>query len=136
MRNYDFEGEPYVVIERDEAGIGTFLFGALVGAAAALLFAPRTGEDTRRMLGEQARRATDTVRDAVDDATDRVVERATDVRERVADRVDDMRESVRRQGQQVVDAFDAGRAAAIEARFELERRLADSKAARRDAGSV
>lgn len=136
MRNYDFEGEPYVVIERDEPGIGTFLLGALVGASAALLFAPRSGDATRRMLGEHARRATDTVRDAVEEVTDRVVERAADVRDRVADHVDDVRTSVRRSQQQVVDAFDAGRAAAVEARVELERRLAESKAARRDAGSV
>jgi len=136
MGSYDFEGEPYVVIEREEPGFGTFLLGALVGAGVALLFAPRSGEDTRQMLGEHARRATDTVRDAVEDVTDRVAERAADVRDRVADRVDEVRTSVRRSQQQVVDAFDAGRAAAVEARLELERRLAETKAARRDAGSV
>lgn len=136
MRNYDFDGEPYVVIEREEPGIGTFLFGALVGASAALLFAPRSGEATRQLLGEQARRATDTVRDAVEQVTESVTDRAADVRDRMNERVDDVRSSVRRSQQQVVDAFDAGRAAAVEARIELERRLAESKAARRDAGSV
>lgn len=136
MRNYDFEGEPYVVIEREEPGFGTFLLGALVGASAALLFAPRSGEATRRMLGEQARRATDSMRDTVEDVTDRIADRAADVRDRVADRVDEVRINVRRGQQQVVDAFDAGRAAAVEARIELERRLAESKAARRDRDDV
>lgn len=136
MRDYDFDGEPYIVIEREEPGFGTFLFGALVGAGVALLFAPRSGEDTRRIIGEQAQRASDTVRDAIDDVTDRVAERAADVRDRAADRVDEVRDSVRRSRRQVVDAFDAGRAAAIDARIDLERRLAETKAARRDQGDV
>lgn len=136
MRNYDFEGEPYVVIEREEPGFGTFLLGALAGAGMALLFAPRSGEATRRLIGEQARRATDTMRDTVEDVTDRLADRAADVRDRVAEHVDDVRTSVRRSQQQVVDAFDAGRAAAIEARLELERRLAESRAARLERDDV
>jgi gas vesicle protein len=135
MRDYDFDGEPYVVIERDEPGIGTFLLGALVGAGAALLFAPRSGEATRRLIGERARQAGDTMRDAVEDVTDQVSARVAEVRDRVAEQVDEAREAVRRQQRQVVDAFDAGRETAIEARVELERRLAEAKAARRDAGA-
>ena len=33
----------------------SFLLGALAGAAIALLYAPATGEETRRKLGEKAR---------------------------------------------------------------------------------
>ena len=33
----------------------SFLLGALAGAAVALLYAPATGEETRRKLGEKAR---------------------------------------------------------------------------------
>jgi gas vesicle protein len=40
-----------------------FLAGAAVGAAVALLFAPQTGEKTRRML---ARRANESGRDLID----------------------------------------------------------------------
>jgi gas vesicle protein len=45
---------------RDEgAGAGTvllaFLVGAVAGAAAALLYAPATGQETREYLGEKAR---------------------------------------------------------------------------------
>ena len=45
---------------RDEgAGAGTvmlaFLVGAVAGAACALLYAPATGEETRRYLGDKAR---------------------------------------------------------------------------------
>jgi gas vesicle protein len=42
-----------------DSGAGTvvaaFVLGAIAGAAVALLVAPATGEETRRMLGERAR---------------------------------------------------------------------------------
>jgi gas vesicle protein len=133
MRNYDFEGEPYVVIEREEAGIGSFLFGIAVGAGIALLLAPRSGAETRRAIGERARRVTDDVRDRVSDVADSVHAQVDDIRERVSERVDDARAAVRRGQRQVRDAVDAGRAAAHEGRLELERRIAENKAARREA---
>ncbi len=135
MHDYDFDGEPYVVIERQDSGIGSFLLGVTVGVGVALLFAPRAGEDTRRLIGERARRAGESVRDTVADVSDRVSAEAADVRDRVVDRVDSARDSVRRRGDQVLDAIDAGRAAAIEARAELERRIAENKASRREVGT-
>lgn len=136
MRDYDFDGEPFVVIERQESGIGSFLLGATLGVAAALLFAPRTGSDTRRLLGERARDAGDTVRDTMLEVTDRVTAEAADVRDRVTDRVDAARDAVRRSQDQVLDAIDAGRAAALEARAELERKIAENRANRREVGVV
>src|SRR3954470_13476614 len=44
---------------REDSGAGTvvvaFVLGAITGAAVALLVAPATGEETRRMLAEKAR---------------------------------------------------------------------------------
>jgi gas vesicle protein len=44
---------------RDDSGAGTvvvaFVLGAITGAAVALLVAPASGEETRRMLAEKAR---------------------------------------------------------------------------------
>ena len=40
-----------------------FLAGAVAGAAVALLFAPATGEETRRNLGDRAREVRDRARE-------------------------------------------------------------------------
>ena len=46
-------------MSRDDGGRGTvivaFVLGAITGAAVALLVAPASGEETRRMLAEKAR---------------------------------------------------------------------------------
>lgn len=47
--------------------IGCFA-GLLIGAAAGLLFAPRRGEETRRLLAFRARRAAEVARDVADRA--------------------------------------------------------------------
>jgi gas vesicle protein len=47
---------------RDEAAgsvVAAFLIGAITGAAVALLLAPATGEETRRILGQKAREGAD-----------------------------------------------------------------------------
>src|SRR5688500_3668216 len=46
-------------MQRDDSGAGTvvvaFVLGAITGAAVALLMAPASGEETRRLLAEKAR---------------------------------------------------------------------------------
>jgi gas vesicle protein len=136
MRNFDIEREPFVVIERDEPGIGTLLLGVAIGAGMALLLAPRSGADTRRMIGSRARRAGERVRSVATDVADDVTSQVNEVRDRVTERVGAARNAVRRGQDQVLDAVDAGRYAASEARSELERRIAENKAARREANSL
>ena len=44
--------------------ITAFVLGALTGAAVALLMAPQSGEETRRMIGDRARDSADRAADA------------------------------------------------------------------------
>ena len=53
MSDYD---EGYVIIERRTGNFGTFVWGMLMGAAAALLFAPKSGLETRRELSDSMTR--------------------------------------------------------------------------------
>lgn len=54
------------------SGIRTFaaglIIGALVGAGVALLFAPQSGEETRRTITRRARRLAEDARERYDDA--------------------------------------------------------------------
>ncbi len=52
-----------------------FLVGAAVGAGVALLMAPAAGEDTRRHIGETAKRIRSTTSHRLGDLKDTMVER-------------------------------------------------------------
>jgi gas vesicle protein len=125
--HHEYEGQPYVVVERRESGVGPFLLGLALGAGAALLLAPRSGADTRELIRSRARDAGDAARERVDALTSTVSERVQDARDAVTDRVDAVRSSVRRHRDDLIDAFDAGRSAARQARVDLERRIDERK---------
>ncbi len=54
---------------RDNSGsiMVAFVIGALTGAAAAILFAPASGEETRDYLGQKAREGKAKAREAMDE---------------------------------------------------------------------
>ncbi|MFL5575829.1 MAG: YtxH domain-containing protein [Gemmatimonadaceae bacterium] len=130
MAKYEFgDDEPFVVIEKQSAGVGSFLFGAAIGAGLALLFAPRSGAETRLELQRGARRVRDRAEDLVEDATDRVADSYQSARDRVEERLQSARLAVDVKRHQVSRAMAAGREAAQQAREDLERRIAETKAA-------
>jgi len=132
MSEYDWDDdddEPYVVIEKSEPGIGTFLAGIAIGAGIALLFAPRSGEETRRDIERRARKIGDQAKDLVSDVTESVSEKVQEAKAGVESRIDSARNAVELKRRQVTNAVDAGRAAAQQARVELEQRIAETKAA-------
>jgi gas vesicle protein len=120
---------PYVIVERREPGIGTFIVGLALGAGVALLLAPQSGEETRREIARRARRAQDAAQDLVEDLSGTVADKFQDVRASVEERIEATFEAVDAKRRQVSNAFDAGRAAARETRGELEHRIAERKAA-------
>ena len=86
--------------ERNDAAgyLGWFFLGGLIGAAAALLLTPRTGQQTRDLLveqgGEFARRAQ---------------EMANDAQGRAGEWLDKSRELFEEQTQRLMTAFEAGK---------------------------
>ena len=57
-----------------------FLLGAAVGAGVALLLAPQSGEETRRRIGDAARKIGDDLDDKMRTATDELKHRAGDLK--------------------------------------------------------
>lgn len=65
--------DPDVAAERRSgggSGIGIFVLGALIGAGLALLYAPQSGEETRRSVARSARRVRRKARDLTETAQD------------------------------------------------------------------
>jgi gas vesicle protein len=120
------QDDDVVVVERSGSSLGPFLAGLAIGAGLALLFAPQTGEETRAQLRRTARRA----RRAAGDLAETVGEKASDAWDKAKDgleeRLDGAKHAVEAKAKQASRAIDAGRAAAKQAREDLERRLADA----------
>jgi gas vesicle protein len=74
--------------------VAWFLTGAVIGATVAILFAPKSGKDTRKMIGDTTQRG----KDAVTETSRDVVEAGRDMFERGRKLVDD-----------AADLFERGR---------------------------
>jgi gas vesicle protein len=123
---------PYFVVDRQEPGLGSLILGLALGAGVALLFAPQSGEETRKGLARSAKRAQQAAQDFVEDVSGTVADKFNDVRATVEERIDATFEAVDAKKRQVSNAFEAGRAAARQTRGELEDRIAERKAAYKD----
>lgn len=127
------QDESYVIVERRGSGLGAFLVGAICGAVAGILFAPRSGEETQRELREGALKLRVDAENKLNDLRDEVTEIYERAREDVSERVEGAREELERRGQDAREAVRVGTDAAKSARADLERRVAESKEAYRSA---
>lgn len=93
-----------VYVEREGSSLKPILFGALLGIAVGLLFAPQSGEETRRLLKRRLRKVRALAEEKVDELSDRLGER----------------------GRAAVDPEERR----AEVRSDLERRLAEARARR------
>jgi len=85
----------------DPAGyLGWFFLGALAGAAAALLLAPKSGRETREMLAERS-----------GDLLKKAQEKAGETQVKAGTLFDKGREYFEEQTQRLTSAFEAGKAA-------------------------
>ncbi len=121
------------VVERHGSPVVPFLWGLAVGAALGLLFAPMSGEELRADLASRSRKLKDLASQKVDELEDLVAGRYEEARARVEEGLESAKRSVKEGRQTARDVVEAGRDVAQSAREELERRLADSREARRAA---
>jgi gas vesicle protein len=61
--------------------------GAVIGAGVALLFAPKTGNETRELLGQQYRGLADRVTEATETLREQARERGQQITSQLSDRV-------------------------------------------------
>jgi gas vesicle protein len=85
----------------------SFMLGALSGAALAMLFAPRSGRETREMLGEKLKETAERSRRLSEQA----VEKGREVAEEAGGYVERQREALERRRDRLAAAVEAGRQA-------------------------
>jgi gas vesicle protein len=124
MRDYDDDGVPYVVIERTGSGLIPFVWGALLGAAAALLLAPKSGAETQQELKERARKLRERAEEKAGELQDTLQGAFTEGRRQVEEKYEVAKGKVSEGRTRAEQALDAGKKAARAARSELEERLA------------
>ncbi|MBI4484095.1 MAG: YtxH domain-containing protein [Acidobacteria bacterium] len=86
-----------------------FLMGGFFGAAIALLFAPKSGEETRELLAERARQGRDLV-----------TRKTRELQEQASEYLEKGRDVVAKQKEQVAAAIEAGKQAFREEREKVK----------------
>jgi gas vesicle protein len=61
------------------SGLKIFAVGALIGAGIALLYAPQSGKETRKLIGKKAQLLKDKAQDTVERAQEFIKDRSADV---------------------------------------------------------
>lgn len=95
----------------EKSGFGYFLLGLGIGVAAGLLWAPRSGEETRALLADKAGEGTDYLKSRAQDGSDYVRQRTGDLKQSAADLYDKGRSTVYQQKENLSAAVEAGKQA-------------------------
>ena len=84
----------------DKNGLSAFLLGLGVGVGIGMLFAPKSGEETREYIKSKAGEGSDFIK-----------QRGSEIKETASDWVDRGKEAVSRQKENLNDAMEAGKQA-------------------------
>ena len=84
----------------DKNGLSAFLLGLGVGVGIGMLFAPKSGSETRELLKNKANEGSDFLK-----------QRSTELKQTATEWVDKGKEAVSRQRENLADAMEAGRQA-------------------------
>jgi gas vesicle protein len=92
-----------------------FLLGVGVGVAAGMLFAPRSGDETRRYLRDRAEEGTDYLKARTDEGREYIRQRADDLKQTASNIVEKGKSTVQKQRDNITAAMEAGKQAYREA---------------------
>ena len=96
-----------------------FIIGGLVGAAAALIMAPQSGEQTRAQIREKGIELRDRAEDLAEDTRRRAEEAALDARKRAEEIERRAKELYEEQRVKVTSAVEEGKKTALRKKDEL-----------------
>jgi gas vesicle protein len=116
----------------ERSGFGYFLLGLGIGVAAGVLWAPRSGEETRQLLADKAGDSADYLRNRAQDGTEYVKNRADDVKQSASDLYEKGRTHVSRHKENLSAAVEAGKQAYRDALGDLKTGAATASSALHD----
>jgi gas vesicle protein len=96
-------------------GLGYFLVGLGIGVAAGILWAPRSGEETRALLADRAGEGAEYLRNRAQDSQEYVKQRSGEVKQSATDLYEKGRTHVARHRETLNAAVEAGKQAYREA---------------------
>jgi gas vesicle protein len=102
------------------ARIAYFAIGALMGAAAALLFAPKSGRELREDLADATRKGVDRARETGSQLSARAGEYYESATSRAGELASGVREAASRRGERLSAAVEAGKQAYREEKRRTE----------------
>lgn len=115
-------------MEEKGGGLGYFLLGLGIGAAAGILWAPRSGQETRQLLADRAGDGADYLKSRADEGRQYLTDKANDSAQFVRQRTDDLKSSA-------ADLYEKGRSTVSKQRENLNAAVEAGKQAYRDAVS-
>lgn len=132
------ERSRHIVIERSGGSLWWFLAGGALGAGLALLFAPQSGDRTRRLVGRKLSKLRDAADVALEDLRDTLspeerVHRSLGSEEEAEEDLEPEPPRDRDDGDEPRERAEPSRRGAGSARHELEQRLAEARARRQRA---
>ena len=83
--------------------LGGFLVGSVIGVATALLFAPRSGQETRAEIRDKAVELRDRTTETVKDTVSQAKTKAYEIKDTVTDTVREKAEELKLRGKQTVN---------------------------------
>ncbi len=84
----------------DRSGLSSFLLGLGVGVGIGILFAPKSGQETRELI-----------KNKTGEGADYLKQRSAELKQTAAEWVDKGKEALNRQRENIADAMEAGRQA-------------------------
>jgi gas vesicle protein len=110
----DVSARRTIMSENSSSGGDKFLFflaGAGIGAVLALLFAPKSGRETRELIARTASDGREFIANKVTEGKQLVEEKGRKLTDDFSSFLDKSKEAVSRQKEQLTAAFEAGKAA-------------------------
>ena len=95
----------------EKGGFGYFLLGLGIGVAAGILWAPRSGEETRQILADKAGEGADYVRQRTDEGKEYLRQQTGNIKDQASDIYEKGRTTVLRQKENLNAAVEAGKQA-------------------------